>query len=372
MRDEQKTLRRAAWVICAAGGVVGGWVAIRFILPLAAPFLIAWLLALFLDPLAEKMKERTHIPRRLCAVILLTLTLLLLALLVTLGINRLIFELQRLLDWLSRDGGRRITAVIGEITDRFNTFRASFPFLHFLWSNEELTGLWSGIDEIASGVISDTVSEISAAIPAMIASLLRALPGAMLFFGVWLIACFYFCLDLRAIHAAISVLLPDAWRVRVPALRRRAAVTALRWMRAYLLLLLLTFLELLIGFSLLGLEYAFLLALVIALVDLMPVFGVGTVMIPWAVVLLIGGNYYLGFGVLIIYAVIAVIRQIAEPRIVGSSIGLHPLLTLASLYVGLKLFGIAGMLAAPAAALALGLIVGGARETEKEARVKKL
>ncbi len=365
MREESKAVRWAAEVICVGGVFAGIWLAVKFALPLAAPFLIAWALALLIDPLAEKMRLHTRIPRRICALLLLTMTLLLLALLVTLGVNRLIYELQRLLGWLGGEGGRRIADIFGRIADWFEGLNGALPFLNFLWHSEELAGIWSGTSEIASGLIADAVTEVSGKIPVMIAALLRALPNAALFLGVWLIACFYFCLDLRAIHAAISIFLPDAWRERVPKLRRQAAGTVLRWMRAYLLLLLLTFLELLIGFSLLGIEYAFLLALLIAVVDLLPVFGVGTVMLPWSAVLLIGGNYYLGFGVLIVYAVIAVVRQIAEPRIVGGSIGLHPLLTLLALYVGFKLFGIAGMLVSPAVALAIGLLFGGEDEVEK-------
>ncbi|MBQ8396748.1 MAG: sporulation integral membrane protein YtvI [Clostridia bacterium] len=358
MRND-KTVHRAAWVICAAGVLGGGWLLLEYGLPLVAPFLLAWGVAMAVTPLAEKMSAHSRIPRRLCAALILTLALLLLALLLTLAVNRLIFELQRLVGWLGSEGGARIAALFGRVTDWVWSLGESLPFLDFLWSSEELAGVWGSIDEIAAGMIAEAVSGLSGMIPSWIAAVLRALPGIALFLAAWIIASYYFCLDLRAIHAALSVLIPASWREKLPTLRRRAAGTALRWLRAYMLLLALTFGELLIGFSILGLDYAFLLALGIAIVDLLPVFGVGTVLIPWAVVLFIGGNYSLGLGILIIYGVVAVVRQVAEPRIVGGSIGLHPLLTLAAMYVGFKLFGIAGMLLSPAAALALGLFVGG-------------
>ena len=364
MRND-KLLRRAAGVICAAGVLGGGWLLLEYGLPLVAPFLLAWVVALAVHPLAEKMSAHSHIPRRLCAALILTLGLLLLALLLTLAVNRLIFELQRLVGWLGNEGGTMITALFGRVTDWAAGLGESLPFLDFLWSSEELAGVWGSIDEIAAGMIAEAASSLSSAIPAWIAAVLRALPGLALFLGAWIIASYYFCLDLRAIHAALSVLVPPAWRLRLPELRRRAAGTALRWLRAYLLLLALTFCELLIGFSLLGLDYAFLLAMVIAIVDLLPVFGVGTVLIPWAAVLFLCGNYSLGLGILIIYGVVAIVRQIAEPRIVGGSIGLHPLLTLAAMYIGFKLFGLAGMLLSPAAALCLGLFVRD-DEAEKE------
>ena len=358
MSEHEKWMLRAARVICAAGAAAGIFLLLRFALPLLAPFLAAWGIALLLHPLAEKMSHHTHIPRRLCAILLLTLTLLLLALLLTLGANRLIYELQRLLGWLSGDGGEKLAALAGRLRTWGASLRQSFPFLDFLHGSDAAHGIWENVDQIAADLIADTVSSLSAKIPAAIAAILRALPGILLFLGVWIIAAYSFCLDLRAIHAALSVLLPRAWQGKMPGFRRRAALTALRWLRAYLLLLGLTFCELLIGFLLLGVDYAFLLALLIALLDFLPVFGVGTALIPWAAVMLLSGNYTLGAGLLIVYGVIAIVRQIAEPRIVGGSIGLHPLLTLAAMYIGFKCFGLPGMLLAPAAALALGLLYG--------------
>lgn len=357
--EREKVVRRAAWVICAAGVLMGGWILLSRGLPLVAPFLLAWGLALAIVPLAEKMSAHTRMPRRLCAAAILTLALLLAGLLLTLAVNRLFVELQRLVEWLGGDGGVRIAAAFGAVRDRLRGLGERLPLFDFLWEDEAVDGVWGRIDEIASDVVAETVSGLSGMIPTWVAGLIRGLPALALFFGAWVIASYYFCLDLRAIHAAMSVLVPSAWRERLPDLKRRAAGTALRWLRAYMLLLGLTFCELLIGFSILRLDYIFLLAAGIAVLDLLPVFGVGTVLIPWAVVLFVSGNYSLGLGILVLYGVVTVVRQVAEPRIVGGSIGLHPLLTLAAMYVGFKLFGLAGMLLSPAAALAIGVLVGG-------------
>ena len=115
-------------------------------------------------------------------------------------------------------------------------------------------------------------------------------------------------------------------------------------------MLALTFGELLIGFLILGVDYAFLLALIIAVLDMLPVLGVGTVLIPWALVALLQKNFYLGFGLVILYLVMLVLRQIAEPKLLGKSLGLHPLLTLFASYAGFRLFGFLGMLAGPVVA----------------------
>ena len=124
-----------------------------------------------------------------------------------------------------------------------------------------------------------------------------------------------------------------------------------RYIKAYGILLAMTFALLLVGFWTLRVEYAFLLAFLIALADLLPVIGVGTVLIPWGIVMLLQKQFYLGFGLLILYLVISLVRQVAEPKVLGKSLGLHPLLTLFATYVGFTLFGLLGMILAPVAAL---------------------
>lgn len=349
---ENALFRRAAWVICGAGAAAGGYWLIRVGLPLLLPFLLAWGMARILSPLTEKMHAHTRIPKRICAFFLMLLTLLLLGLLVTLAVNRLIFELQRLFAWLEGEGGTAISGAITDIRTWFAGLSARFPFLSRILRTDPS----GGFEEAVADMLGQMLTEFSGRIPAWIAAVLRGLPAILLFVAAWILACFYFCLDLDRIHAALRNLIPLRWRGGLGELRRRAAGTALRWLRAYLLLLALTFGELLVGFSVLGVEYAFLLALLIALIDVLPILGVGTVLIPWALVMLAGRNYRLALGLIVLYAVILIVRQIAEPRIVGGSIGLHPLLTLAAMYIGFRLFGVAGMLLSPAVALALSLL----------------
>ena len=114
---------------------------------------------------------------------------------------------------------------------------------------------------------------------------------------------------------------------------------------------LLTFVELLVGFLALRVEYVFLLAFLTAVLDILPVLGVGTVLIPFALFSFVTGNVFQGVGLLILYGLITVIRQIAEPHLVGKSLGLHPILMLVSFYAGWKLFGVAGVFLGPALAL---------------------
>ena len=129
--------------------------------------------------------------------------------------------------------------------------------------------------------------------------------------------------------------------------------TAAKYVRAYILLLSLTFCELFIGFAILKVPYPLLLALLTALVDILPILGVGAILVPWGLFeILIFKDIFTGVGLLIIYVIVAIIRQITEPKVVAGSLGLHPLLTLAAMYIGLKVFGILGMILGPILLLA--------------------
>ena len=104
--------------------------------------------------------------------------------------------------------------------------------------------------------------------------------------------------------------------------------------------------------------YAFLLALLIAAVDFLPLLGTGVVLIPWGIICLILGQVRLGIGLLILYGVTTLIRQVLEPKLIGEGLGLHPLLSLLSMYAGLRLFGVWGMILAPLVAAGIKSVAG--------------
>ena len=332
--------------------LAGVWALFRYAFGIVLPFLIAWVVGLIIHPLAVKVSDRWHLPRKLCAAVLMLLTLSLFTLLLVLAADRLLAEIRHLLSWLETDGaslGERLAAWI----ERMRNITSRIPWLDRLRNVEGLESVLGNIDELVNDLIRTTLGELSARIPVWVGTAVRAVPAAMIFLVVTLVACFYFSLDLEAIHRGMLAHLPPSVTSRVPSWRRRAGEIVRQYVRAYLLILVITFLELYTALCILGVDYAFLIAFLTALVDILPVFGVGVVLIPWAVVLLMGKQFFVGFGLLITYAIIMVVRQIIEPRVVSGSLGLHPLLTLFSMYVGYRLFGILGMMLAPVAVIAI-------------------
>lgn len=216
-------------------------------------------------------------------------------------------------------------------------------------------------------MLTEAVGALSAALPSLAGRLLGAVPSAALFVLVTVIAGFYFCLEPGLVGRLLAACLPSKLAARLPSWRARVRAVSFRYLRAYLLLLCMTFSALLVGFLVLRVRYALLLSLAVAVVDLLPVLGVGTVLIPWAIVLLLRRQFYQGFGLLILYVAVIVLRQIMEPRLIGKSLGLHPLAALVAGYAGWRWFGVLGMALGPIAATAVKALLRGVEDAKKGA-----
>ena len=114
-----------------------------------------------------------------------------------------------------------------------------------------------------------------------------------------------------------------------------------------------TFFELIIGFAILDVRYGMLIAFICAVLDALPAIGAGWVLTPWGIICLALGDYRIGIGLLILYIITWVVRQLLEPRIVGGQLGMHPLILLVAMYIGMNIFGVIGLLAGPLCAIVL-------------------
>ena len=337
------------FTVCVGGVLL--FIALRYAFPIVTPFLFAYLLSLLVRKPAQRFAQRTHLSEKACAVLLLMLLLGGTVWLLGASIQRLLLELEHLMERLLADGG--LADATAKPLDYFEIITSRLGFLERLGANASLDFFRDRFNETVTRLLSGMMEALTAAIPSFVGRLIAALPSILLSVLITVIAGFYFCIDATRALNAVLAFLPLWIRKHTSAWRVKIGVFFKGYLRVYLLLLLMTFVELFIGFCVLRVEYAFLLALLIAVVDLLPVLGVGSVLIPWSLVLLLRKNYYLGFGLLILFATVTLIRQIMEPRLLGKSLGLHPLLTLFSAYAGWYLFGVVGMILGPIAAMLL-------------------
>lgn len=359
---ERKWETRAAIVICAAAGVAAVLLGVRLLFGVLLPFVLAWGLSLVVSPAANALSKRTRVPRKVWAVLLLVLTLGLSVAGISAGVARGISELEDLLAALLADGnfgGSGETAESGETFDWFGKITAGVGLFRRAEVGEKYKMFREEFNSMVGEMLSSLAGALSAKLPDVAAKLISVMPSALLFVLVTVIAGFYFCVEPGQVGKFLAAHLPRRLAEKVPSLRARAKAVSLRYLRAYLLILFATFVQLFIGFLILRVRYAFLLSLLIAVVDFLPVLGVGTVLVPWAIIELLRKNFYLGFGLLILFAAVSVLRQVIEPRLIGKSLGLHPLAALIAGYAGWRWFGFLGMALGPVAAMAVSALLRG-------------
>lgn len=233
--------------------------------------------------------------------------------------------------------------------------------------SENITGTFSRLIEdfnISSlfkeiGIDTGTItSGVSSGISGVF-SVVKNIPSVLIGIVIGIISWIFFTKDYNYIVRFIQKQLPDSKKNLLVEVKQVFSKTILKMFRAYGLIMLITFLELFLGFTILSLVgimdngYYALIAVGIAIFDILPVAGSGGILIPWALVSLVSGNYQQAIGLIVIYVVISVIRQYIEPKIVGDSLGVHPLITLMGLYLGYKVFGFIGMFVVPITVMTL-------------------
>lgn len=236
-----------------------------------------------------------------------------------------------------------ISSAISETTDRL--IELCNKFLPFL--SEILVPRLEYFTKNIDALISYAISFILPYLGETAITVIGIFPRLMLFIGVTVLSFFYFGCDYDKITAFIKLQLSEKQLSFLRELKKQFLTTVLKTLKAYTVIIFLTFSELLVGFKILGIPYATVLSVIIALIDILPILGTGTVLIPWGILSLISGNSKTGLSILAIYVIITVIRQVAEPKILGDSVGLHPLLTLVTMYFGIKLAGIPGLFILP-------------------------
>ncbi len=189
----------------------------------------------------------------------------------------------------------------------------------------------------------------------LISGSLSEIPAFIIKLVIMIISTFFCMIDYNKILVFFIDCIPAGKESAVMNLARYFKNTIFIYLKSYSLLFLLTYAELTIGFTLFGIPYAPLIALLVAIFDILPILGVGGILLPWAVILVIMRNIPMAIGMLILYLIITFIRNTVEPKLVGEQIGLHPLATLIFMYLGLKFLGFLGMFLFP---VTLAVFVG--------------
>lgn len=344
--EEEKTKKRLGFLInlfyfVAIGALI--LLAFRIAIGWLIPFIIGFLFAIVLDPVIRFLSRKMKIKRTLWSIVLVLVIWGILAL-ILFKIGQIVYDQAAgLLNALN-------TAPINQIYQNIS------GWLTDLIKNN-LPSLYESID---AKMISDTVSSIGSELISVAQSILSGLTGFVMSLPDFLIslivtimASIFISIDYPNIRTFLAAQLSKRNRGNVLETKDFFKNKIFSIVRAYAIIITITFIELFIGFTIIGLNNALLMALLISLLDLLPIVGTATFLVPWGIIVIIQGDLLVGIGLIVIAIVVSVIREAIQPKIVGSQIGLNPLLTLLTMYVGLKVFGLLGMFLVPLTAIFL-------------------
>lgn len=308
----------------------------KFVLPVLVPFIIAFVIACILNKPINYISEKSGISRKIIAVFSVVIFMVL-----TGGLFMSLCS--------SILGGvKNIVSFSPELFSSYFTPLAEqvFQKLDSLFHVVDMSFWESSIGTILESV-NRIVAEASTSILASITGLISRIPALFMKTVITIIATFFIATDFKNIMKSIKNQLPKTDHKSVSEIKAFFVTVLPKIILSYGLILAMTLTELLIGLSILKIPYAGILALLIAVVDILPILGTGMVLIPWAIMNLILGNYKLFIGLAVLYIVITVIRNCVEPKMVAKQVELHPVLVFASMLVGLRLFGVVGLIGFP-------------------------
>lgn len=348
MDKKIKILINIAYYAAIAGII---FLLLKYLFPVVLPFIVAFIIAAAARKAAKGIHRRVPINMKILSIFFTVI-------IYVLFLTVIIFV-----------GSKTIPAVGNFIAEFPRIYRTEIiPLIDMM--SEKLERILAQadpilVDTVDQGIkqvtqdINQTITSISMNMVMVISELAMNIPSMVVVIVVTVISSFFFVLDYGKMKAFFHKVIPEKKINFFRNVKIYGLNTLKIYIRSYSLLMMLTFTELLIGFLILNIPYPGWIALAIAIFDILPILGTGGILLPWSAILCFLANYSLAAGILILYIVITVIRNILEPKIVGKQMGLHPLATLISLYIGLKLFGLAGLVLFPTT---LSVLAGMERE----------
>lgn len=304
------------------------------------PFIFAWWISNLLSPLVERICKKTRLNKSLMTFVALILFVgLMLLIISTIGLV-IVSQARNLLDRFPEvkdvidKGVLALSQNVVKFTDIIPTYLTQNLDL-------DIPALLENINLSITTILASLVG-IAAFIPNLLISII-----------VMFVASFFMTKDkVKLKDIEMTIWSFKIFRNKLMLIIKEDVIMVLfGYFKAQLILMSLTFIEVSIGLLILKIPYAILIALGIGLLDALPIFGTGSVFIPWVIILLFYRNYSLAIGIFILYLVATLSRQSLEPKIISTQIGIHPLITLLVIYTGIKFFGIWGIIIAPLSAI---------------------
>lgn len=309
-----------------------------FLISLFLPFLLGYLFSLAVNPLADMLQKRLKIPRGMSAVLVIVLIVGLLGGVLTFAIWKIIDEARMVYTQFPSiyEAARESVHAVG---NKLSIIYDNLP----VNIQAALTALGDGI----SGRAAEFINTKSTPMVDWAGRFAKALPSVFVGIIVFVLSSYFMVTENIAVSKATHSVIPERFAQRLSVVKKELKKYLGGYLKAQGILMVIAFVIIFIGLTLLGAEYALLIALGIAFLDALPFFGSGLILWPWAVISFINGNIKLGIGLLLVYVAITIMRRFAEPKLVSTSMGMNPILTLMSMYIGYRTLSIGGLILGP-------------------------
>lgn len=335
-QDKKEFLINCAFltVVCAIYYIV-----FKYVVPSTVPFVIAFLVTLIIKGPIEKIAEKTRIPRKGASLIMLAIFYIVVAAVLVLVVFYVIYALINWLGTLPSYFATEISPALERLLDMVEALFKRLDPSYQSFLNNLGTSLLSKLSEV--------VTAGSKGLLSIAQSIVLSFPKILIGVMFTIIATVFITLDYPKIKEFFAAQF-NAGQLNVISTVKDCLKNSLgKILKSYATIMFITFIELSIALSIIKIQNAVLVALLIALIDIVPILGTGTIMIPWSIIALVNGNLSMAWKTALIYIIITIVRNYIEPKIVGAGFGINPLILLLCMYVGARIFGGIGIVVLP-------------------------
>lgn len=303
------------------------------------PFTLALFFSILTQPFSRFLQKKLKFSQKIATIVSIILFLVIFLAFISLSALRLSGEIYKLsinLNKYSKD----FQSLWNHTIDRVYSLLGYFP-----------EGFDEQVKSSINGFIRMGTSKLGSFINSLI-NFITSIPTIILYICITILSTFFISLDKKKIMTFLEQQFPETWIKKVYNIKREMFNVLGSYIRAQIILMTICFFELLISFNLLSflkfnLPYPLIFSIIICIIDALPILGAGAVLLPWSLISFATGDIRLGLALLGIYFLVLSVRQMLEPKLISQNLGVHPLVTLISMYSGFKFFGVIGFLIGP-------------------------
>ena len=303
------------------------------------PFTLALFFSIMTQPFSRFLEKKLKFSQKIATIVSIVLFLVIFLGFISLSALRLSGEIYKLSINLNKYS-KEAQSLWNTAIDKIYSLLGYFP-----------EGFDEQVKNSINGFIRIGTSKLGSFINSLI-NFITSIPTIILYICITILSTFFISLDKNKIMAFLEQQFPKSWIKKVYNIKREMFNVLGSYIRAQIILMTICFFELLISFNILSflkfnLQYPLIFSIVICIIDALPILGAGAVLLPWSLISFVTGDINLGLALLVIYFLVLSVRQMLEPKLISQNLGVHPLVTLISMYSGFKFFGVIGFLIGP-------------------------